>query len=108
MRKLAHPVLAELRQTRAGKLMMDVFASDFDTVVMHAPRSYQLFLGVGRYATERVAPGHARVIFREYPGYLETYDTGVVEGAMQAYRVTGTAVPTRTGLLEGHTDVRRG
>lgn len=105
-RRLGRRVYGEIRETTAGRILMDALSSGLPAVLMNADRSYSVFISVGSFDTTRVDERHVRVGFAEYPGFLESYDVGVFEGALAAFGATGEVRATRHDAMRGHIDVR--
>lgn len=105
VRLLGRDVFVDLRTTRAGRILLGILVDDLAGVLMSAARAYSVTVTVGRYEAERPGPRHVRLRFDDYPGYLETYDLGVLEGAVAYFREQARARATRAGPRAGTIDV---
>ncbi len=104
VRRLGQGVFADFRSTHAGRVLLGALVDDLGDVLMSAPRVYSMTISVGHFESERVGPRHVRVRFEDYPGYLETYDVGVLEGAAIFFDVSGRVHATRSGPNSGTLD----
>jgi uncharacterized protein (TIGR02265 family) len=82
-RRIGWTTYDTLLGTKAGRMAFSFFAGDVEGVLMNAARGYSISLGFGRVASERVGERHVVIRFRDLPGMLETYQVGVVEGAIR-------------------------
>ncbi len=68
-----------------GKVLFGPLGFNVEQVVAHADLGYRLGLSFGRVRSERLADAHFRVTFEDMPTFLETYNVGVMEGAVEHY-----------------------
>lgn len=106
LRRLGRGAFGDFRATRAGSIFLGLLADELAAVLVGAPGAYSMTLSLGRFATERLGARHVRMRFDDYPGYLETYDVGVLEGVIASYREEGVVRAERSGPLAGAIDVR--
>jgi uncharacterized protein (TIGR02265 family) len=89
LRELGVHAYDTLLESQIGKVVLGAFGKSFEYVVMAGARGYAVSLSFGKVEAERVAPQHVRYRFHEMPAFLDTFQRGVVEGAMRACGVTG-------------------
>jgi uncharacterized protein (TIGR02265 family) len=105
LRKLAVPTFAEVRNTRAGSIVFDALGSSVEAILLAAPKSYRVFSTNAPSRTERIKAQHVRVYFENYRALMDSYDVGILEGALIAFDKTGTVTPKITGPADGYLDV---
>lgn len=71
-----------------GKVLFGPLGFDLERIFEHAGTGYRLGLGFGAVSTERVASQRWRVRYRDFPSFIETYNVGVIEGAVRRYGYT--------------------
>lgn len=88
-----------------GKLLFGPFGFDLERVFAHAGLGYRLGLSFGTVRSERVGPQHYRVVFRDFPSFLETFNVGVLEGSAAHYGDAATVRVKTEGLAHATMDV---
>jgi uncharacterized protein (TIGR02265 family) len=68
-----------------GKVLFGPMGFNLEQVLAHAGLGYRLGLNFGRVESRRVGDGHFQVEFTGMPTFLETYNVGVIEGAIAHY-----------------------
>jgi uncharacterized protein (TIGR02265 family) len=68
-----------------GKVLFGPLGFNLERVIAHAGLGYRLGLNFGRVESQRVDEAHFRVEFSAMPTFLETYNVGVIEGAIAHY-----------------------
>jgi uncharacterized protein (TIGR02265 family) len=89
LRRLGRSSFPALASSQVGKVLFGVLGSDVRRILQLGARGYQVSLNFGRVEVEDLGPNHLRYQFRSLPAFLETYQVGVVEGAMQTCGVEG-------------------
>ena len=106
LRRLGRSSYPALLNTQIGKVLFGVLGTDTRRILELGARGYQVSLNFGRVEVEVLGTNHLRYQFRSLPAYLETYQVGVVEGAMQACGVEGKVRVKLTNLGNGSFDIR--
>ena len=89
-----------------GKVLFGPLGFDVDRVVANTGLGYRLGLSFGRVTVTPVGPQHARVTYRDFPSFLETYNVGVIEGGILRYGATPRVQIALDGLAHAELDVR--
>jgi uncharacterized protein (TIGR02265 family) len=104
VRRLGRGAYEALISAQIGKVLFAAFGSDFARVVSAGARGYQVSVNFGRVEHVSIADGHAAFRYTHFPAFLETYQVGVVEGAMRVCGVEGEVLARiddlETGTLE--------
>ena len=90
VRRLGHRVYEKLFETKVGQLIFGVLGNDVERVLMAGPRGYSMSSNFGEITSEVIEPGKVVFHFRKMPALLETYQVGVIEGALAFMKVKGT------------------
>ncbi|MFO0605423.1 MAG: DUF2378 family protein [Polyangiales bacterium] len=88
LRELGHHAYDAIFENPIGKVLFGPLGFDLERVFEHAGTGYRLGLGFGAVRAERVAAQHWRVRFTDFPSFIETYNVGVIEGAVRRYGYT--------------------
>ncbi len=89
VRRLGRSGYEALLQNQVGKVLFGVFGRDFEQIVKMGARGWAVSVNFGEVRVESVGANHVRYHFQAMPGYLETYQVGIVEGAMNVCGVEG-------------------
>jgi uncharacterized protein (TIGR02265 family) len=106
LRRLGRKTYVALLNSQIGRVIFGVLGDDFLSVIKLGVRGYQVSMNFGRLDTEVIENEHIRYYFRNLPAYLETFQVGVVEGAMQACNVEGRVHVSMTSLSTASFDIR--
>lgn len=106
LRRLGRKTYVALLNSQIGRVIFGVLGDDFESVIKLGVRGYQVSMNFGRLEVEVVENKHIRYYFRDLPAYLETFQVGVVEGAMQACNVEGRVLVSLTSLSRASFDIR--
>jgi uncharacterized protein (TIGR02265 family) len=106
LRRLGRAGYEALLQSQVGKVLFGVLGRDFESVVRAGVRGWSVSVSFGKVELEALGPRHMRYHFREFPAYLETYQVGIVEGAMQVCGVSGEVRVKLRDLGHGTLDMR--
>ncbi len=101
LRQLGRGAYEALLDAQVGKVLFAAFGSDFARVASVGARGWKVSVSFGSVRFERLGEGHAAYHFRAFPAFLETYQVGVVEGAMRVCGVRGEVWTKLSGLGEG-------
>ena len=89
LRRLGSAGYQALLESQVGKVLFGVFGSSFEQVARVGARGWAVSVSFGKVELEEVGERHVRYHFRDLPAFLESYQVGVVEGAMSACGVEG-------------------
>ena len=89
-RRLGRSAFPAFMQSRAGRMMFELAAPRLEDALARAPQAYAVISNAGTVYFERRAPRIVEIVFVGFPGFLETYQVGIVEGVCSHYgeRVT--------------------
>ena len=106
LRQLGRTTYATLLESHAGRVLFAVLGIDFEQICRHAPKGYRLAVSFAQVTSTQLGPQHFVVGFRGLPGFLETFQVGVVEGAAMHCNVAcsnrGRHARPRERLAEHH------
>ena len=105
MRRVGHSAYDRLFSTRVGAVVFGALGRDPARVFLAGPRGYRLSLNFGSVTAE--SAGSCRVIYRyrEMPAMLETYQVGVLEGALRHLGVDGSVLVDVLDLANADVEV---
>jgi uncharacterized protein (TIGR02265 family) len=83
LRRIGRTAFDTVSTSLVGKTLFGVHGRDLEALLFTGPRAYRLFLNCGDVTVEKTAPGTFRFHARDFPGFLETYQIGVIEGVMR-------------------------
>lgn len=86
LRELGRHTYDTIFESALGRVLFGPLGFDLGQVVAHVNLGYRLGLSFGKVSSERLDESHYRVTFRDMPTFLETYNVGVIEGAILHYR----------------------
>ena len=89
VRRVGHTAYDRLLATRAGSALFDAFGKDPERILLVGPRGYRLSVNFGSVTAHADGPRRVLYRFREMPAMLETYQVGVIEGALRHLGVRG-------------------
>jgi uncharacterized protein (TIGR02265 family) len=89
LRRLGKVVFPAFTQTLLGKVMYGVFGNNVASIFKIANKSYDMTQNVGRCRTEVVGGNAVRISFVDTYTFLSSYHFGIIEGTLEACRVTG-------------------
>ncbi|MEW5849349.1 MAG: DUF2378 family protein [Myxococcota bacterium] len=89
LRRLGQLAYPTLLQSMVGKAIFGMVGGKLEAVMKLASKGYEVSLSRGTATAVEVQDGSARLHFRDIYNFLDTYQVGVVEGAMSACGRTG-------------------
>jgi uncharacterized protein (TIGR02265 family) len=89
LRELGRHAYDAFLDTQIGRVLLGVFDLDAGAVLRRGPKAYALVLNFGEITAQFVSDKVARYRFRGFPGFLETYQVGVLEGVLVHCKVEG-------------------
>jgi uncharacterized protein (TIGR02265 family) len=108
LRRLGRTGYEALLESQVGKVIFGIFGRNFESVVKTGARGWAVSINFGKVDVEVVGPNHVRYHFENLPGFLETYQVGIVEGAMNVCGVRGEIGVHLKDLANGSFDIRWG
>lgn len=101
LRRLGRGAYEALLSAQVGRVLFGALGSDFARVAAIGARGWKVSVSFGEVRYEELGPRHGAYRFREFPALLETYQVGVVEGAMSVCGVQGEVWTKLEGLGDG-------
>jgi serine/threonine-protein kinase len=101
LRRIGHRALDAFLGSQIGRTVMGVLGVDFERILLAAGKAYSLTLTFGKYAPEKAGPGRYLVRVSKLPVFLETYQVGIIEGAMRHCHERGRVRLATEGLADG-------
>lgn len=89
LRRLGRSAYEALLRAQIGKVLFAVVGKDFTRVASLGARGWRVSVNFGKVRFESLGKGHAAYHFSGFPAFIDTYQVGVVEGAMNACGVDG-------------------
>ncbi|MCB9594342.1 MAG: DUF2378 family protein [Sandaracinaceae bacterium] len=89
LRRLGHRGYETLIGHSIGRVIFAAFGSDFGRVVSVGAKGWKVGVSFGTVEYESLGEGHGAYHMRDLPCFIETYQAGVVEGAMRTCGVDG-------------------
>ena len=78
---MAYPSFAA---TMAGRVVIYAFGEDLEALMMAVPRAYSVSISNATVTSHRSGASHWRVGMRDVYNFVDTYQLGVIEGAVRA------------------------
>ena len=82
VRRLGQAAYPKVLDTHVGRMLFGVLNNDITQVLKHGPKAYGLFASFGDVRADVVGERHVLYTFKNFPAFLESYQVGVVEGAL--------------------------
>ena len=105
VRLMGRRAYVTMLSSHAGRVLLMSIDHDVERVFLISPKAYKLVLNFGRFQSERIAERHVRINFSGFPGFLETYQVGVVEGVFEHFKIRGEVTLALTDIANGAFDV---
>jgi uncharacterized protein (TIGR02265 family) len=83
LRRLGWQAYPTFASSMVGRVVMGVFGSDLERIFAAAPRAYELSVKPGRAESHRMGAAHYRVLLSEIYNFVDSYQVGVLEGAIR-------------------------
>ena len=106
LRRLGRGGYDALLGSQVGQVIFGVFGRDFERVVQMGARGYEVSLNFGSLRVEVVEPKRVRYHQVRRPIFLETYQVGIIEGAMRACGVQGEVLVHLDSIEQGTLEIR--
>jgi len=105
LRELGRHAYDAFLDTHIGRVLLGVLGLDARAVLRNGPKAYAVVLNFGEITGELVSERVARYRFRDFPGFLETYQVGVLEGVLAHCKVEGRVMIALEDLANAVIDV---
>ncbi len=89
LRRLGRFAYDTLLGARVGKVLFAALGNDFARVAAMGARGWEVSVNFGKVEYIEVGEKHVAYRFTGFPAFLETYQVGIIEGAMLATGVQG-------------------
>lgn len=106
IRKLGQAAYPMTFETHVGRMLFGILGGDVTSVLRHGPKGYSLFASFGTVRAEVLGDRHMRYTYRDFPALLESYQVGVVEGAVMHCKATPRVLVEMHDLANADFDVR--
>jgi uncharacterized protein (TIGR02265 family) len=106
LRRLGRSSYVALLKSQLGRVVFGALGSDMRRVLEMGARAYPMVLNFGKVDVEVLGSDRLRYHFRDLPAFLETYQVGVIEGAMQVCGFEGQVRISIKNLGNAILDVR--
>lgn len=106
LRRLGRSSYIALLNSQVGKVVFGVLGADLRRVLEMGARGYQISLNFGKVEAEVLGADRLCYHFRDLPAFLETYQVGVIEGAMEVCGYEGQVRILMKNLGNASLDVR--
>jgi uncharacterized protein (TIGR02265 family) len=83
LRRLGQGAFEVVMGSQIGRAIFGVLGREVEPLFLRGPKAFKLLLGVGEVTSEKIAHRTFRFHARNLPGFLETYQVGVVEGVLR-------------------------
>jgi uncharacterized protein (TIGR02265 family) len=105
IRRLGHTAYDRLLGTRVGQAMFGAFRNDVRRILLTGPRGYSLSMNFGKLTAD--AAGENKIVYhyRKMPALLETYQVGVIEGALRHMQVEGSVRVDMTDVANADVEI---
>jgi uncharacterized protein (TIGR02265 family) len=105
LRRIGWHVYDAFIGTMVGSAIFEIVKGDVGAVLINAGRAYAISCNFGKVSTERTGPRSVRMQYRSFPGMIETYQIGVIEGAVKNCGETPTCTIELRDLANADIDV---
>jgi uncharacterized protein (TIGR02265 family) len=89
LRRLGRGAYDAFLGSHVGRVILGAFGTHFEAILLHGRRAYEVSVNFGQVTVEPVGTRHVRYHLANMPAFLETFQVGIVEGAMIACKVRG-------------------
>jgi uncharacterized protein (TIGR02265 family) len=89
LRRLGWHAYDALTETQIGRVIFGVLGRDFGRIVSVGAKGWAVSLNFSTVEFVRLGDGRAAYFFEGLPGFISSFQVGVVEGAMKATGVDG-------------------
>lgn len=89
LHRLGKTVFPTFSQTLIGRVMYGVFGNNVASIFKLANKSFELTQNVGKVTTTVLGPDTVRLSFTNTYTFLSSFHFGILEGTLEALRVSG-------------------
>ena len=108
LRRIGQTTFDTVLVTHIGRSFFGILGADVEKIFLASPKAMKLLVNFGRFTCEK-SGGHTFVFrARDYPVFLESYQVGVIEGALRHCRATGRIRIAVDDISNGLAEVRVG
>lgn len=93
LRQLGHSVFPTLAESTVGRIIFSIAGRNWIQALMLSPRAWEISLKPGSVQLCDVTETSARMALRDVWNFADTYQVGIIEGAMEVFRIEGTVRP---------------
>jgi len=108
MRELGRHAYDTLLDTQVGRVVFGVLGTEVSDILRIGPKGYAMMVNFGSVTAEAVGASRYRYRFREFPCFLETFQVGVLEGAVRHCKARGEATIDLHDLANADVDIAYG
>ena len=106
LRRLGRSAFPAFMQSRAGRMIFELAAPRLEDALARAPQAYAVISNAGSVTFARPGPRAADIVFDGFPGFLESYQTGIVEGVCEHYHTGARLEIALESIADGTIRVR--
>jgi uncharacterized protein (TIGR02265 family) len=82
LRRMGQTVYPTLLQSMIGRVVFGALGGDVRAIMRLVPKGYSISSKVGEVVVKEVSDTHALLSFKEFYGFYDCYQVGVIEGAI--------------------------
>ncbi|MFK7986784.1 MAG: DUF2378 family protein [Sandaracinaceae bacterium] len=101
LRRLGRSAFLAMADQQIGRVMFHAFIRDFGRLLDVGSRAWGVAVSFGEVQYQRLGDGHGTYRFEGLAGFIDSYQLGVVEGAMQWCGATGEVWVRRDSVSKG-------
>lgn len=105
LRELGGGAFEAFLGSHLGRTMLAVFDADPSSLLRVAPKVYAALFNFGAIEHHRIALGHDRVIVRQMPIFIETFQVGAAESVLRYTRSAGRIELRMDSIADATVDV---
>jgi serine/threonine-protein kinase len=83
LRRLGQSAFDAVLDSHIGRTILGVLGRNVEALVLASPKIYRLLLNFGEVSVEKRTDGILVMRARRFPAFLETYQVGLIEGALR-------------------------
>jgi uncharacterized protein (TIGR02265 family) len=106
LRRLGHGAYDVFVATQIGRVLIGAVGKNFARIAKLGCRAYSTSLNFGKVEWTELGEKEGYYTFTDFPALIDTYQLGVVEGAMKAVGTTGEVQVAMEDVTHGYLHVR--
>ena len=83
LRRVGQSVFDALLDTHVGRSIFGVLIRDVEPILLNVPKAWKLLLSTGQVTVEQSSSRSFTFRASQFPGFLETFQVGVLEGVLR-------------------------